>query len=1009
MKNYKLINNVTGWVVFFLSAMVYIFTIEPTASFWDCGEFIATCYKLEVGHPPGNPIFMIMGRFFTLFAGGNTDIIPITINVMSALVSAGTILFLFWTITHIAKRMLVKEGEEFETWKYIGVMGAGFVGAMGFTFTDSFWFSAVEAEVYATSSFFTAIVVWAIFRWENVANENYSNRWLVFIAFLMGLSIGVHLLNLLAIPAIVFVYYFKKYEISQKAIEGFFILFVVPFLILLAIPSPGIVTILLLALIALLLWHFYSKKLFKQTGFKKLIQATFISMAILIGIMYVIIPYTVKAASWFELLFVNGFGMGYNSGMIIYCVVLSLIIAGLTYWTFKKKKILLNTIMLCVMVILLGYSAVIMIVIRSNANPPLDENNPENAFSLLAYLNREQYGDRPLFYGQFYNAPIDRSDPYIEGAPNYVQINGRYEIADYKMSYNYDPDFCTVFPRMWSPQKDHMSAYKSWGEIKGRPIQITDNQGKPKTEYRPTFSENLRYFWRYQVGFMYFRYFMWNFSGRQNDIQGHGGILKGNWITGIDAIDKMIVGPQKNLPENMKNNKGTNKYYLIPLLLGVIGMIYTYMRARQDFLFIMLLFFFTGIAIILYLNQYPYQPRERDYSMVGSFYAFAIWLGLGVVPLIKLLRRKIPATISAGFVTVVCTIFVPGLLAKENWNDHDRSHRYTSRDFAVNYLNSCAPNAIIFTNGDNDTFPLWYVQEVEGVRTDVRVVNLSLFNTDWYIDQMKRQAYDSKPIPSTLEYVHYMQGQRDIVFLVDDKNSFIDEKYKKNHAFENSYKELFTGLQKILENSKFPELHKADYEKILKGHSLMNLLRFKSIVNGLAQKTNIEKYNLHEESINNLRTASDKLIEAVSNEYVPVQDAMKFIANSRPERTKISGGNDQDYCPTKKFSIPVDPDKVIKNGTVSEKDRANIVPVDWTINKSYIMKAEMMVLDILAANNWERPVYFAITVGSDSYMSLEPYFQLEGFAYRLVPIRTQSAGGQIGRVNADIMYDNMMN
>lgn len=954
MKNYNRINNIAGWFVFFISAIVFLLTIEPTASFWDCGEFIATCYKLEVGHPPGSPIFMIIGRFFTLFAGGNFTVVPVTINIMSALMSAFTILFMFWTITHLAKKMLLKANEEMSLGQLIAIIGSGFVGGMAFCFSDSFWFSAVEGEVYASSSFFTAIVVWAIMKWENASDEKYANRWLVLIAYLMGLSIGVHLLNLLAIPAITFVYYFKKYTVSRVGI----------------------------------------------------FKASAITIAILGGVMYVIIPYTVKIASWFDLLFVNGFGAPFNTGMLVWAIILSASVAALTIYSLKKKKVLLNTIMLCVLFILLGYSSFVTTVIRSNANPPLDENDPENAFSLLSYLNREQYGERPLFYGQYYNAPVDRQDPYVKGDPNYAPVNGRYEIADYKMSYNYDSRFLTFFPRMWSPQKDHISAYKQWGGIKGTPIQTMNNQGKQEVVYKPTFGENLKYFFTYQCGFMYLRYFMWNFAGRQNDIQGHGGILKGNWISGIPFVDKMLVGPQENIPESMKHNKGTNKYYMLPFLLGMIGLFYHYKKAKTDFIIVMLLFFFTGLAIVLYLNQYPYQPRERDYAYVGSFYAFAIWIGLGVVPLFNLLRKKLPIVASAGLVTVACTALVPGIMAKENWDDHDRSMRYTSHDFAYNYLMSCAKNAILFTNGDNDTFPLWYLQEVEGVRTDVRVVNLSLFNTDWYIEQVKRKAYDSEPIPSTLTHDKYMQGQRDILFLVDDKNSFIDEKYSKNKAFEVGYKELFDAMQKVLEKSTFPDQHKKDYELIMKGHKMMNLFRFKSLVNGLAQKANIDKYKLNEQAVNEIRVQSDKLVEAVAAEYVPVDAAIKFVASEKNSQIQE---NDQDYLPTKKFSIRVNANEVIKNGTVKEKDRNKIIPwVDWTINKSYIMKAEMMVLDILATNNWERPIYFAITVGSDSYMSLEPYFQLEGFAYRLVPIKSSNKDGQIGRVDVDIMYENMM-
>jgi len=864
MKNYKFWNNIIGWLTFLIAAIVYLITMEPTASFWDCGEFIATAYKLQVGHPPGAPLFMIMGRFFTLFAGGNTELVPLMMNAMSALASAFTILFLFWTITHFAKKM-VAPTTELSLPQLIAIMGSGFVGGLAYTFSDSFWFSAVEAEVYGMSSFFTAIVFWAVCKWENVADERHSTRWLILIAYLMGLSIGVHLLNLLTIPAIVFVVYFKKYQPTRIGV----------------------------------------------------IKASIVAVVSLAVIMYGIIPGLISIASKFELLFTNGLGFPFKTGVVVYA---SLLIAGVVYgiyWTHKKGKVILNTIILCFAVIVIGYSSFAMVVIRSLANPPMDENNPENVFSLLAYLNREQYGDRPLFYGQYYNAPLDSKNPVSKGKPVYVQREGKYVIVDQRETYNYDDKFCTFFPRMYSSDPNHVRAYKEWGNIKGIPINAVNNQGEIERIFKPTFFENMRYFFTYQLGHMYFRYFMWNFAGRQNDIQGHGNILYGNWLSGISFIDNPRLGPQDNLPESLKNNKARNTYFLLPLILGLIGMFYQLNRENKGFWIVMLLFFLTGMAIVIYLNQYPFQPRERDYAYVGSFYAFAIWIGLGVAALYQLLLKyKINKTVLAGGTTAVTFLAVPLLMASENWDDHDRSNRYTARDFAKNYLNSCDPNAIIFTNGDNDTFPLWYAQDVEGVRTDVRVVNLSLFNTDWYIDQMKRKAYESDPIPNSFHEDQYTPGTRDYLPV---------------------------------------------YERI--------------------------------------------------KEAVDLKRVIEFIASDHPDsRIERPGGKTLHYVPTRNFILPVDSAKVVDNGTVPLKDANRIVPqIEWSITKSYILKSELMVLDLLAQNDWERPIYFAITVGTDSYLKLEDYFRLDGLAYRFVPIKTTNRDGNIGFIDTDILYDKLMN
>ncbi|HNW50012.1 MAG TPA: DUF2723 domain-containing protein [Prolixibacteraceae bacterium] len=712
--NYKKLNIIVGWFTFLVATITYLMTLEPRASFWDCGEFITTAFKFEVGHPPGAPLFMIIGRFFTLL--GNSMSASFWMNVLSALASAFTILFLFWTITHLTKRLVSTENEP-TMGEMITILGSGLIGALAYTFSDTFWFSAVEAEVYGTSSFFTAIVFWAILKWENVADEKHANRWIILICYLAGLSIGVHLLNLLAIPAIVFIYYFKKYDVTKKGIAYAFI----------------------------------------------------ISCVILGFILYGIIPGVVKLAALFDRMFVNGFGMPINSGFFIYVILLIAAVVYGIYYTYKKGKVLWNTVLLGLTVILIGFSTYMVVPIRSSAHTPMDQNSPSNAYAMLSYLNREQYGDRPLFYGQYYSAPTiatvhDKDELRIK--------NGKYVVVNEQFKPKYDSQFCTFFPRMWSKTDPrHEEAYKEWGKIKGSKVSVRTSSGESETLVKPTFSENLRFFIRYQCNFMYWRYFMWNFAGRQNDIQGDGNLLEGNWISGIKFMDEARLGNQDNLPSKYADNPGRNKYYFLPLILGLLGILFQYRAGKQgkrDLWVVTLLFVFTGLAIVVYLNQSPYQPRERDYAYAGSFYAFTIWIGMGVAWLFKNLKKYAPETTVAIVATVISLFAVPVLMASQNWDDHNRSKRTTAPDFGYNYLASVQPNGIIFTNGDNDTYPLWYNQEVESVGTDKRVCNLSYLQTDWYVSQMQRKAYTSEPLPISFKYDQYVQGTRDVVYIMED-------------------------------------------------------------------------------------------------------------------------------------------------------------------------------------------------------------------------------------------------
>jgi len=944
---FQKINIIVGWFSFLIAAITYILTIEPTTSFWDCGEFITSAFKLEVGHPPGAPFFMIIGRFFSLFAFGDVTKVPVMVNIMSALASAFTILFLFWTITYIAKRLVIKTGEEPTLAQNIAIIGSGFVGALTYTFSDTFWFSAVEGEVYAMSSLFTAMVFWAILKWETVANEKYANRWIILIAYLMGLSIGVHLLNLLAIPAIVLVFYFKKYNFSIKG----------------------------------------------------LIIAIGISVLMLLVTMYGIIQGLVVVGSKFEYVFVNGLGLPYNTGFIFYIILLITGVVIGIYLTQKYQKVIANTIILAFTVILIGYSSFALIMIRSAANTPMDQNNPDDAFSLKSYLNREQYGDRPLLYGEYFNAPLTA---YDEGNAKYIQKDGKYEVVDHDLKRVFEKEYETIFPRMYSDQSGHPENYAKWAGIEN-------------TKQVPSFAQNLKFFFKYQVNFMYLRYFMWNFAGRQSDVQSYGNSIDGNWISGISFIDNARLGDQSKLPDYIKNNKANNKYYFLPLILGIIGLIALYKngsKANRDFWVVLTFFIMTGLAIIVYLNQTPLQPRERDYAYAGSFYAFAIYIGLGVLGILEFLPKLKKNSVFAISITLICLLAVPTLMATQNWDDHNRSNRYTARDFAKNYLNTCDSNAIIFTNGDNDTFPLWYAQEVEGIRTDVRVINLSYLNTDWYIDQMKSKAYDSDIVPFSLTYDQYVEGTRDVVYVNNNPTLFLSEKYEAYKLkYESTYKTLYEDLLSELTNSDFATLQKSDYDLLAKGYKSLTPIQFGTVLSQLSKSDVSSKYGLTDSVITNIKAKATTMLTSISDEYLPADVFMDFITSNSPDAKVLLGDKEQNYIPTTKIRIPVDKEKVLASGLVAQKDADLIVPyIEWDFKKEYLTKSELMVVDLLISNNWERPIYFAITVGGDSYLNLESYFQLDGMAYKFVPIKTTNTLSQkIGRINTDILYENLIN
>ena len=943
MKQFRLVDNLMGWITFAIAAFVYCSTVEPTASFWDCPEFITTAYKLEVGHPPGAPFFMLTGNLFTQFVSDPTKV-ALMVNIMSALFSAACIMFLFWSISHLTRKLVGTNGQISTLGQLITVEASALTGALIYTFSDTFWYSAVEGEVYAYSSLFTAVVFWLMLKWEDHADEPHSDRWLIFIAYLTGLSIGVHLLNLLCLPALVLVYYFRRYPNAN---------------------ARG-------SLIAL-------------AG----------SFALVAAVLYGIVPGIVKVGGWFELLFVNTFGLPFNTGMIVYMILLvgivlwsiwettvqrnrlrmnlsylfsvgmlgipfyshgltsvfvGILVLALLYFVLNRQvnkthwisARLMNTSLLCMLMIMIGYSSYAVIVIRSSANTPMDQNSPEDIFTLGSYLSREQYGDRPLFYGQQYTSQVKyKSDGQYctpvskQGAPVYQrkekaspEEKDRYIIQRYDIDYVYAQN--VLFPRMYSER--HAADYESWlGGVKGNTVPY-DRCGELVQVKVPTMFENIRFFLSYQVNFMYWRYFMWNFAGRQNDVQGHGEWEHGNWITGIPFLDNLRLGDQSKLPTELRENKGRNVFYCLPLILGLIGLFWQLFRntkenrgeGEKQFWVVFFLFFMTGLAIVIYLNQTPVQPRERDYAYAGSFYAFAIWCGMGVAGVAEALRRVLRNENLCAGLSCLC-VLVPIQMAGQTWDDHDRSGRYTCRDFGQNYLQSLdeGKNPIVFTNGDNDTFPLWYCQETEGMRTDARVCNLSYLQTDWYIDQMKRPAYDSPAVPIHWSRLQYVEGTREGVAVRPGMLEQVINYYKDDPA----------AMREALGDN--------PYE---------------------------------------LRNIIDK-----------------WVLNDNP---------DLQIIPTDSIVFAVDKEAVRRSGMMLAGDS---IPDFMHISlkgKRAVYKSEMMMYEMLAQCNWERPLYVATTVGPDNYGSLGNYFVQEGLVNRITPFNTK-ANGQ--NMDTDRMYDNMMN
>ncbi len=977
MKQYRLVDNIFGWVAFVIAAFVYCSTIEPTASFWDCPEFITTAYKQEIGHPPGAPFFMLLGNFFTHFASDATQVAKM-VNTMSALLSAVCILFLFWTITHLARKLIISDWKEMTTSKLIAIEASGMVGALIYTFSDTFWFSAVEGEVYAFSSAFTAVVFWLILKWEDHADEPHSDRWLVLIAYMTGLSIGVHLLNLLCIPAIVLVFYYKK--VPHANLKGSLLALILSFAVVVAVlygVVPGIITV--------GGWFelFFVNVLGCPFNTGEIVYIICLVAAVIWGI-YETYNATDKNVKRQNIAFILGFGMlgipfyGYGWSAVICGVIVMAILwfvlgykrkqevatgvdetTGIT----KKKMQLLplvsarikNTALLCMLMLMIGYSSYALIVIRSSANPPMDQNSPEDIFTLGSYLSRDQYGDRPLFYGQAYTSQValqvegDMCKPEMkEGAPVYqrkekatADEKDSYFIVSHKNKYQYAQNM--FFPRMYDAA--HAQAYEDWmGGVDGTEVPY-DRCGENIMVKVPSQVDNIRFFLSYQCNFMYWRYFMWNFAGRQNDIQGNGEPEHGNWITGFSFIDDSLYGDQSKLPDDLKNNKGHNVFYCMPLILGLIGLFWQawYTRKRkvikngkeveeslpigiQQFWVVFFLFFMTGLAIVIYLNQTPMQPRERDYAYAGSFYAYAIWCGLGVLAIIDLLKKKAKLSGTAiSAIVAVITLLVPIQMASQTWDDHDRSNRYTCRDFGQNYLMSLQEkgNPIIFTNGDNDTFPLWYNQEVEGVGTDARVCNLSYLQTDWYIDQMKRPAYNSPSVPITWPRLDFCSGTNEYVTVEPGAKQQILEFYKQN-----------------------PEAAKKQF----------------------------------------------------GDEPFELKNVLKYWVRSK--------NPDLHIIPTDTLYVTIDKEAVKKSGMMMASDTIPDKMVISLAGKTALYKGDLMMLEMIAQCNWVRPIYVALTVGEDNYMNLGDNFVQEGLVNRITPFTTNKPGAK--NFDTEKAYHNIM-
>ncbi len=880
-------NNIVGWAVFAIATIVYLMTMEPVSSLWDCSEFIATSYKLEVGHPPGAPLFMMLARLATLFSFGNPDLVAPCVNAMNSIASGFCILFLFWTITHLGRRLATRGGRELTLSDAWAVLGAGVVGALAYTFTDTFWFSAIEGEVYALSSMFTALVVWLMLKWEDHADEPHASRWIVLIAYLMGLSIGVHILNLLTIPALVFVYYFHT--------------------------TP-------------------------RVTWRGIAISLAVAGALVVFVNYLIIPYTVYLGAMVDLFFVNTLGLPVNTGMVLFALAL---IGGMGYaswWSHRRGKVMLNILLLSTTMILIGFSSYASVTIRAVANPPMNSNNPNNPFALLSLLNREQYGNRPLLYGAYYSAPIEG---VTTKTSYYVDDEGRYRSGKTLSGYIYPDEFLHLFPRMWNYSKGERE-YKQWGAYRtkievlrdengevlrdeaGRPVRgevfdfgrkrLYDNgYSEPRTVVEPTFGENLYFFLNYQLSYMYWRYFLWNFVGRQSDIQPtRSTITDGNWLSGVKFIDEAALGPQEGLPREVAENKGRNTYYFLPFLLGLIGLIYQLNRDQRNFSIVMMLFVMTGIALVFYFNTSPGEPRERDYVYAGSFYAFSIWIGLGVLALRDfaawVARRDNRAVAAAA---TLVGLGVPAILAAENWDDHDRSHRYMARDIGWNYLQSTLPNSIILNYGDNDTFPLWSNQEIYNVRPDVRVMNTSYLGGEWYIDEMKLSANEADGVPFSLP--------------------------REKYTFTNDVVPVYDRIDRTVE--------------------------IKEVVDFVRS--------------NDPRT-------------------QVRLDNGTPE------GEASDFIPTRRIALPVNKENALASGIVAEKDRELMVDTIYlNLRRSSVDKSQLMILDLLANFDWKRPIYLTqIYLVQD--LGLMDYLQFDGYAYRLVPIRTPVTNAyNIGRIDPD--------